>query len=163
MVADLDVLAGRHQTFLQALPQVQPFYAVKCNSSPWVLFILAALGTGFDCASQVSMCQLANRFPMGLSLSGEILLNGQEIRNGDSGPQYGDWHVEGSRLFVVALVVFICSESNVVQASLEFTIPGPRMTLNFWSSNNSNFPVLRSQAQTTQFTRCWLDGGLCAW
>ncbi|KAL6088504.1 hypothetical protein STEG23_026463 [Scotinomys teguina] len=52
MVADLDVLASRHQTFLQALPQVQPFYAVKCNSRPWVLLVLAALGTGFDCASQ---------------------------------------------------------------------------------------------------------------
>lgn len=89
MVADLDVLAGRHQTFLQALPQVQPFYAVKCNSSPWVLFILATLGTGFDCASQVSPCQFANGFPMGLLLSGKILPNGQEIRNGDSGPQ--DW------------------------------------------------------------------------
>lgn len=89
MVADLDVLAGHHRIFLQALPQVQPFYAVKCNSSPWVLFILAALGTGFDCASQVSPCQLANGFPMGLLLSGERLPNGQEIRNGDSGPQ--DW------------------------------------------------------------------------
>ncbi|KAM7324241.1 hypothetical protein ACRRTK_016546 [Alexandromys fortis] len=58
MVADLDVLACRHQTFLQALPQVQPFYAVKCNSSPWVLLILAALGTGFDCASQGELEQV---------------------------------------------------------------------------------------------------------
>lgn len=87
MVADLDVLASRHQAFLQALPQVQPFYAVKCNSRPWVLFILAALGTGFDCASQVSLCQPANRFPMGLSLSGEILPTGQEIRMGTLAPK----------------------------------------------------------------------------
>jgi diaminopimelate decarboxylase len=56
MVADLDVLVSRHRTFLQALPRVQPFYAVKCNSNPWVLLVLAALGTGFDCASQVSLC-----------------------------------------------------------------------------------------------------------
>lgn len=60
MVADLDVLVSRHRTFLQALPRVQPFYAVKCNSRPWVLFVLAALGTSFDCASQVSLCQLAS-------------------------------------------------------------------------------------------------------
>ncbi|KAL4666831.1 hypothetical protein H8959_005520 [Pygathrix nigripes] len=52
MLADLDMLASRHQALCQALPQVSPFYAVKCNSSPWVLRVLAALGTGFDCASQ---------------------------------------------------------------------------------------------------------------
>ncbi|XP_006895053.1 PREDICTED: ornithine decarboxylase 2-like [Elephantulus edwardii] len=58
MVADLGVLVKRHQTFLQSLPQVSPFYAVKCNNSPWVLRILVALGTGFDCASQMEMEQV---------------------------------------------------------------------------------------------------------
>ncbi|VTJ61432.1 Hypothetical predicted protein [Marmota monax] len=58
MVADLDMLASRHATFRQALPRVWPFYAVKCNSSPWVLRVLAALGTGFDCASQVELEQV---------------------------------------------------------------------------------------------------------
>ncbi|EHH14543.1 hypothetical protein EGK_00487 [Macaca mulatta] len=58
MLADLDMLASRHQAFCQALPQVSPFYAVKCNSSPWVLRVLAALGTGFDCASQVELEQV---------------------------------------------------------------------------------------------------------
>lgn len=58
MVADLDVLASRHETFRKALPRVWPFYSVKCSSSPWVLRVLAALGTGFDCASQVSLCLL---------------------------------------------------------------------------------------------------------
>uniref|UniRef100_A0A096N8R5 Antizyme inhibitor 2 n=1 Tax=Papio anubis TaxID=9555 RepID=A0A096N8R5_PAPAN len=58
MLADLDILASRHQAFCQALPQVSPFYAVKCNSSPWVLRVLAALGTGFDCASQVELEQV---------------------------------------------------------------------------------------------------------
>jgi len=33
------------------LPRVKPFYAVKCNSDPFVLKTLASLGTGFDCAS----------------------------------------------------------------------------------------------------------------
>uniref|UniRef100_A0A8D2F785 Ornithine decarboxylase n=1 Tax=Theropithecus gelada TaxID=9565 RepID=A0A8D2F785_THEGE len=58
MLADLDMMASRHQAFCQALPQVSPFYAVKCNSSPWVLRVLAALGTGFDCASQVELEQV---------------------------------------------------------------------------------------------------------
>ncbi|XP_019513209.1 PREDICTED: ornithine decarboxylase-like, partial [Hipposideros armiger] len=58
MVADLGILASRHQVFCQALPRVSPFYAVKCNNSPWVLRVVAALGTSFDCASQVELKQV---------------------------------------------------------------------------------------------------------
>ncbi|KAB0392934.1 hypothetical protein E2I00_012254, partial [Balaenoptera physalus] len=57
-VADLGVLASCHRAFLQALPRVPPFCAVKCNSSPWVLRVLATLGTSFDCASQVELEQV---------------------------------------------------------------------------------------------------------
>ena len=71
MVADLGALASRHQAFCQALPRVSPFYAVKCNSSPWVLRVLAALGTGFDCASQVSLGPLPVASFQGLTLLGE--------------------------------------------------------------------------------------------
>lgn len=70
IVADLGVLASRHQAFCQALPRVSPFYAVKCNSSPWVLRVLAALGTGFDCASQVSLGPLPLASFKGLTLLG---------------------------------------------------------------------------------------------
>ncbi|OWK12673.1 hypothetical protein Celaphus_00014891 [Cervus elaphus hippelaphus] len=48
----------RHQAFRQALPRVSPFYAVKCNSSPWMLRVLAALGTNLDCASQGELEQV---------------------------------------------------------------------------------------------------------
>uniref|UniRef100_A0A8D2DD27 Orn/DAP/Arg decarboxylase 2 N-terminal domain-containing protein n=1 Tax=Sciurus vulgaris TaxID=55149 RepID=A0A8D2DD27_SCIVU len=58
MVADLHELASHHQAFGQALPRVWPFYSVKCSSSPWVLRVLAPLGTGFDCASQVELEQV---------------------------------------------------------------------------------------------------------
>lgn len=79
MVADLGVLASRHQAFRRALPRVSPFYAVKCNSSNWVLRVLATLGTGFDCASQVSPCPLP-----GASLAGLT-------RPGGSGQPPGIW------------------------------------------------------------------------
>ena len=36
-----------------SFPQVQPFYAVKCNEDPALVKTLAALGTGFDCGSKV--------------------------------------------------------------------------------------------------------------
>ena len=34
------------------MPRVVPFYAVKCYPEPGLLRLLAALGTGFDCASK---------------------------------------------------------------------------------------------------------------
>ncbi|KAG6898760.1 hypothetical protein C0995_008597 [Termitomyces sp. Mi166 len=50
-VADLGQVYRQHQRWLTALPEIQPFYAVKCNPDPYVIRLLAALGTGFDCAS----------------------------------------------------------------------------------------------------------------
>ncbi|KAF8992367.1 hypothetical protein BDQ17DRAFT_1432443 [Cyathus striatus] len=50
-VADLSVVYHQHMRWINALPEVQPFYAVKCNPDPYILRLLASLGTGFDCAS----------------------------------------------------------------------------------------------------------------
>ncbi|CAO1628660.1 unnamed protein product [Parajaminaea phylloscopi] len=50
-VADLSEIYRQHMRWLRALPRIVPFYAVKCNPDPHVLRLLAALGTGFDCAS----------------------------------------------------------------------------------------------------------------
>ncbi|XP_028936098.1 antizyme inhibitor 2-like isoform X2 [Ornithorhynchus anatinus] len=58
LVADLGELVRRHRGFLRALPRVTPFYAVKCNNSPWALQTLKNLGTGFDCASQGELEQV---------------------------------------------------------------------------------------------------------
>lgn len=53
-VVDLSDVVRKHKLWKLALPRVQPFYAVKCNDTTTVLEVLAALGTGFDCASKVS-------------------------------------------------------------------------------------------------------------
>ena len=42
-----------HARWEATLPNIQPFYAVKCNDDMMLLKTLAALGTGFDCASKV--------------------------------------------------------------------------------------------------------------
>ncbi|XP_063807331.1 antizyme inhibitor 2-like [Pseudophryne corroboree] len=54
-VADLNNVIQKHWRFLQQLPRVRPFYAVKCNNGIEVLQVLAALGTGFDCASKTEI------------------------------------------------------------------------------------------------------------
>ncbi|XP_064382203.1 ornithine decarboxylase-like isoform X2 [Halichondria panicea] len=52
-VVDLGRVLELHRDWVTALPTVTPFYAVKCNNDPALLKTLAALGTGFDCASKV--------------------------------------------------------------------------------------------------------------
>ena len=52
-VVDLGQLVKLHTEWERALPKVRPFYAVKCNEDLALLRTLAALGTGFDCASKV--------------------------------------------------------------------------------------------------------------
>uniref|UniRef100_A0A182JIR5 ornithine decarboxylase n=1 Tax=Anopheles atroparvus TaxID=41427 RepID=A0A182JIR5_ANOAO len=54
-VLDLDDVVRKHRNWLQTMPRVTPFYAVKCNDDPAILATLACLGTGFDCASEAEM------------------------------------------------------------------------------------------------------------
>ena len=42
-----------YDSWMETLPNVNPYYAVKCNSDPMLLKVLASLGVGFDCASKV--------------------------------------------------------------------------------------------------------------
>lgn len=57
-VGDLSQVYRQHQRWRACLPEVQPFYAIKCNPDPYVLRLLAALGTGFDCASNGEINQV---------------------------------------------------------------------------------------------------------
>ncbi|XP_075222924.1 ornithine decarboxylase-like isoform X2 [Lycorma delicatula] len=51
-VLDVGDIVKKHKEWKIKMPRVEPFYAVKCNDSLIVLEVLAALGTGFDCASK---------------------------------------------------------------------------------------------------------------
>ena len=39
------------------MPRVHPCYAVKCNPDEGLLSVLAAMGAGFDCASEAEIAQ----------------------------------------------------------------------------------------------------------
>jgi len=54
-VGDIGEIERQHRKWINHLPRVAPFYAVKCNPNPVILARLATLGTGFDCASQKEM------------------------------------------------------------------------------------------------------------
>ncbi|KAF8963089.1 ornithine decarboxylase [Flammula alnicola] len=57
-VADLSQVYKQHQRWKSCLPEIQPFYAVKCNPDPYVIRLLASLGAGFDCASNNEIAQV---------------------------------------------------------------------------------------------------------
>ncbi|KAH9569844.1 hypothetical protein CY35_02G011200 [Sphagnum magellanicum] len=57
-VLDLGLLVRLFQGWVQAMPRVRPFYAVKCSPDRALLTTLAALGAGFDCASKAEISQV---------------------------------------------------------------------------------------------------------
>jgi len=59
-VVDIQDIMKKHRNWMKKMPRVRPYYAVKCNSCPIVLELLAALGTGFDCASKAEIDSVLN-------------------------------------------------------------------------------------------------------
>lgn len=54
-IIDLGALTNSFSNWMRLLPDVHPYYAVKCNPNPVILQALAALGANFDCASENEM------------------------------------------------------------------------------------------------------------
>ncbi|KAK9129359.1 hypothetical protein Sjap_009846 [Stephania japonica] len=51
-ILDLETVVSLMNKWTQSLPNIRPFYAVKCNPDPALLSVVAALGANFDCASK---------------------------------------------------------------------------------------------------------------
>ncbi|XP_059542099.1 antizyme inhibitor 2-like [Myotis daubentonii] len=122
MVADLGVLASRHQAFCQALPRVSPFYAVKCNSSPLVLRVLASLGTGFDCASQVELEQV-----LGLGVAPSRIIYAHPCKQVS--------HLQYAARHGVQLLTFD-SEEELTKVAQHY--PGARLVLRLWTEDSQS-------------------------
>ncbi|KAF4523171.1 hypothetical protein B566_EDAN002429 [Ephemera danica] len=54
-VVDVDEIVRRHKNWMQYLPRVEPHFAIKCNDTNVAVSVMAALGTGFDCASKMEI------------------------------------------------------------------------------------------------------------
>ncbi|KAI9313037.1 ornithine decarboxylase [Dichotomocladium elegans] len=57
-VGDLGEVYRQHLRWKALLPRIEPFFAIKSNPDPMVVKLLAALGTGFDCASKSEIQQV---------------------------------------------------------------------------------------------------------
>jgi len=55
---DLGIVLKKYQQWVQYLPRVKPFYAIKCNPNPAIVKTLASVGVNFDCASKQEIQQI---------------------------------------------------------------------------------------------------------
>jgi ornithine decarboxylase len=55
---NLSVLKHVYEEWTEALPNVKPYYAVKCNPTPAIVEALAKMGSNFDCASPAEIQQV---------------------------------------------------------------------------------------------------------
>lgn len=55
VVGDLGALMRQHLSWQNTLPQLQPYYPLRYNSSPAVVEVLASLGLGFVCVNKVCL------------------------------------------------------------------------------------------------------------
>jgi len=51
-IIDLGEITNSYTNWVKLLPDVKPYYAVKCNPNHVLLDVLASLGCNFDCASE---------------------------------------------------------------------------------------------------------------
>lgn len=52
-VLDVNDVVAKHRNWSEKLSRVRPFYSVKANNCQMLLVILAQLGVGFDCVTEV--------------------------------------------------------------------------------------------------------------
>jgi len=54
-VIDLGTVLKKYRQWINALPRVKPYYAVKCNPNTAIIKTLASVGVNFDCASKTEI------------------------------------------------------------------------------------------------------------
>jgi ornithine decarboxylase len=51
-IVDLSVIINQYKKWMESLPRIKPYYAIKCNPDQLLIKTLAMLGVNFDCASK---------------------------------------------------------------------------------------------------------------
>jgi len=54
-IINLNTIVKKYEEWVEALPRVKPFFAMKCNPNIAIIRTLASLGANFDCASKTEM------------------------------------------------------------------------------------------------------------
>jgi ornithine decarboxylase len=94
----MEEVAKAHSRWTTHLPNVTPYYAVKCNPDRDVLGALARLGANFDCASKSEIAQVL------------AVVDGDASRIIYANPIKARSHLEWAREVGVELLTFDCAE-----------------------------------------------------
>ena len=93
-IVDLSVIISQYKKWMENLPRIKPFYAVKCNPDELLIKTLGILGAGFDCASK-------NEISLVLDCT-----NGDASRIIFANPAKADTHLRYARGVDVDLMTF---------------------------------------------------------
>ncbi len=77
-VIDMRKILNKYKEWVELLPRVRPFYAVKCNPNTAIIKTLASLGVNFDCASKNEIQQILGS---GISSSRIIYANPTKMKS----------------------------------------------------------------------------------
>eukprot|EP01092_Planopodium_desertum_P016033 TRINITY_DN879_c0_g1_i1.p1 TRINITY_DN879_c0_g1~~TRINITY_DN879_c0_g1_i1.p1 ORF type:complete len:475 (+),score=98.32 TRINITY_DN879_c0_g1_i1:210-1634(+) len=128
-VVDLGELVRKYRQWVTLLPNVVPFYAVKCNPKLVVLKTLADLGTNFDCAS---MHEIEAVLSIGVSPDRIIYANACKQPS----------HIRYARDVGVRMMTFDC-ESELVKIKANY--PEAQLLLRLKTDDSSSVCQLSSK------------------
>ena len=57
-IVDLTKIIEQYHKWFEHLPNITPYYAIKCNPNKTIIQLLGKLGVNFDCASQHEIAQV---------------------------------------------------------------------------------------------------------
>ena len=60
-IVDLTKIIDQYKSWKENLPDIVPYYAVKCNPNEVIINLLARLGVNFDCASKNEIATILNQ------------------------------------------------------------------------------------------------------
>jgi len=112
-IVNLSTIVNKYKEWVDHLPRVKPFYAMKCNPNPAIVRTLASLGTNFDCASKQEIQQVLGS---GISPSRIIYANPTKMKS----------HIEYAKSSGVDMMTFDNSHELVKIAEL---YPAARLVL----------------------------------
>ena len=59
-IVDLDIITKLYIKWITKLPNIKPYYAIKCNPNNNIIELLGKLGCNFDCASRIEIQNVLN-------------------------------------------------------------------------------------------------------
>ena len=93
-IVDLSTVIAQYKKWMEHLPRVKPFYAIKCNPDQLLIKTLSMLGVNFDCASK-------NEIILALEAT-----NNDASRVIFANPAKADYHLKYARGVDVDLMTF---------------------------------------------------------